>query len=300
MLNIHEISFSYGKKQVLQNFSMQVKAGEIVAVMGASGCGKSTLLQLIAGLQKPNVGKIEHDFGRISYAFQEPRLFPWLTVEENLKAVAEIARQIRLRNLSGIILVDFIDMEQAEDKEALLDFLQKRQGLLDGVCITGGEPTLQQDLPRLLQRIKALGYAVKLDTNGSQPGMLKELVAEGLVDYVAMDVKNSPARYGETVGVPQLDVSPMEESLRFLTAGGADYELRTTVVQELHDDQSIQAMGEWIFTLAQNRPVKALYIQPYKDADMVLQKGLHAPSEAVLQGFCALLRPFAQTVAVRG
>ena len=185
-------------------------------------------------------------------------------------------------------------------EEALLDFLQKRQGLLDGVCITGGEPTLQKDLPRLLQRIKALGYAVKLDTNGSQPGMLKELVAQGLVDYVAMDVKNSPARYGETVGVPQLDVSPMEESLRFLTAGGADYELRTTVVQELHDDQSIQAMGEWLFTLAQNRPVKALYIQPYKDADMVLQKGLHTPSEAVLQGFCALLRPFAQTVAVRG
>ena len=185
-------------------------------------------------------------------------------------------------------------------EEELLSFLKARRGLLDGVCITGGEPTLHKDLPELLRAIKALGYAVKLDTNGSRPEMLRALAAEGLIDYVAMDVKNGPARYGETVGLPEYDLAPIEESLRFLVGGGADYELRTTVAAELHDADSIRQMGEWLSGLAQNRPVKALYIQPYKDADMVLVKGLHAPSEAVLEDFCALLRPYAHQVAVRG
>lgn len=110
MLKIHELSFSYGKKQILQDFSLQVKQGEIVAIMGPSGCGKSTLLQLIAGLLKPDFGKIENDFDGISYAFQEPRLFPWLTVEENLKAVlpknqAESENAI-LRALNAVELAD--------------------------------------------------------------------------------------------------------------------------------------------------------------------------------------------------
>ena len=110
MLKIHDLSFSYGKKQVLRNFSLQINNGEIVAVMGASGCGKSTLLQLIAGLLTPTSGKIEHDLHGISYAFQEPRLFPWLTVEENLKAVLSKdqadADQIISRALETVELSD--------------------------------------------------------------------------------------------------------------------------------------------------------------------------------------------------
>lgn len=110
MLKIHDLSFSYGKKQVLRNFSLQINNGEIVAVMGASGCGKSTLLQLIAGLLTPTSGKIEHDLHGVSYAFQEPRLFPWLTVEENLKAVLSKdqadADQIISRALETVELSD--------------------------------------------------------------------------------------------------------------------------------------------------------------------------------------------------
>lgn len=185
-------------------------------------------------------------------------------------------------------------------RDELLDFLKKRRGLLDGVCITGGEPTLQKDLPDLLEEIKALGYAVKLDTNGSRPEMLKELAERGLIDHVAMDVKNSPDRYGETVGLTDLSLQPVEESLRFLAGGGVDYELRTTVAAELHTAGSIEAMGRWVFRLAQNQPVKAFFIQPYKDGDTVLKKGLSTPSEADLEAFCQALSPFAQRVAVRG
>ena len=114
--------------------------------------------------------------------------------------------------------------------EALLTFLEKRKGLLDGVCITGGEPTLQPELPQLLERIKALGYLVKLDTNGSNPAMLGMLLAQGLVDYVAMDVKNCPERYAETAGLPNLEIDRIEQSLTYLLSGVVDYELRTTVV----------------------------------------------------------------------
>ena len=107
--------------------------------------------------------------------------------------------------------------------------MKKRQGLLDGVCITGGEPLLRPDLKGLLEAIHALGYPVKLDTNGSHPRALVDLVERKLVDYVAMDVKNSPERYPETVGVPGLDVGPIRESVGFLLEGMVDYEFRTTV-----------------------------------------------------------------------
>ena len=117
------------------------------------------------------------------------------------------------------------------DSEELLAFLRKRRGLLDGVCVTGGEPLLRPDLPELLSQIKELGYPVKLDTNGGRPAQLRALAEAGLVDYVAMDVKNSPGRYGETAGVPGLDLAPFRESVSFLLQGTVDYEFRTTVVR---------------------------------------------------------------------
>ena len=112
------------------------------------------------------------------------------------------------------------------DSEELLAFLRKRRGLLDGVCVTGGEPLLRPDLPELLSQIKELGYPVKLDTNGGRPAQLRALAEAGLVDYVAMDVKNSPGRYGETAGVPGLDLAPFRESVSFLLQGTVDYEFR--------------------------------------------------------------------------
>lgn len=185
-------------------------------------------------------------------------------------------------------------------KEELLSFLKKRQGLLDGVCVTGGEPTLHPELPTLLREIKSLGYAVKLDTNGYRPEVLKQLAEEGLLDYVAMDIKNCPARYGETAGVPHLDLSKIEESMEFLISGDLDYEFRTTVVQELHSSQDILAMGQWFRALCPEKLVKKIFLQPYTDRDSVLIHGLHAPQKADLLAFSETIRPFVHSTEIRG
>ena len=180
--------------------------------------------------------------------------------------------------------------------EELLAFLRKRVGILDGVCITGGEPTLQSDLPQLLKQIKELGYAIKLDTNGSNPEMLKALVKDGLIDYVAMDIKNCPNRYAETIGLSQMPAE-IEESIRFLMAGEVDYEFRTTVVEEFHDEASIEAMGQWLQSLG---TVKRLFLQPYADRDSVLAPGLSTPSTEKLTVWAAILAPYADFIGIRG
>ena len=180
------------------------------------------------------------------------------------------------------------------DDAALLDFLKKRQGLLDGVAVTGGEPLLRPDLPHLLEQIKALGYAVKLDTNGSHPTALRALVSDGLVDHVAMDIKNSPAAYAATVGVPELDLTPVAESAAFLLSGAVDYEFRTTAVAEFHTDASFAAIAQWI------AGAKRYYIQCFTDRDAVLQAGLHAPTKEQLEHWADIVRPLVPSVALRG
>ena len=180
--------------------------------------------------------------------------------------------------------------------EELLEFLRKRSGMLDGVCITGGEPTLQADLPQLLRQIKELGYAIKLDTNGSRPDMLKALAEENLIDYVAMDIKNCPDRYGETTGLSQMSAG-IEESIAFLMTGAVDYEFRTTVVEEFHDEAAIEAIGKW---LSQYGKAKRLFLQPYVDRDSVLQQGLSTPTAEKLSRFKAILAPYAEFVQIRG
>ena len=187
-------------------------------------------------------------------------------------------------------------MSEAE----FLSFLKKRVGLLDGVCISGGEPTLSPGLQGLLRRIKAMGFAVKLDTNGSRPAVLKELVEAGLVDYVAMDIKNSPGRYGETCGVSGVDLAAIEESVQFLMSGAVDAEFRTTVVSPLHDEGSIAEMGRWLYDLAGKKSVKKLFLQPFVDRDTVVFSGLSAPDTAQMAAFVELLKPFILEVSVRG
>ena len=186
------------------------------------------------------------------------------------------------------------------EEDAFIAFLEKRKGILDGVCITGGEPTMYSGLEVLLRRIKALGYAVKLDTNGSNPAVLRHLAEEKLLDYVAMDVKNSPARYAETVGVPGLRLAPVEESLRFLIGGSVPYELRTTVVQQLHDVASITEMGQWLCSLVADKKPEMLYLQPFVDRESVAFSGLSAPDLSQIETFSQLLTPFVQKVLVRG
>ncbi len=179
------------------------------------------------------------------------------------------------------------------DRE-LLACLEKRKGLLDGVAFTGGEPTLRPDLPALMAEIRAMGFAVKLDTNGNHPDALRRILGEGLVDYVAMDVKNSPERYGETIGIPDFDVSNIEKSLTLLKMSGVDYELRTTVVKEFHDEDSFRAIGPWI------AGAKRYFLQCFTDRDTVPRQGLHAPEKDELERFADIVRPYVQEVSLRG
>ena len=184
--------------------------------------------------------------------------------------------------------------------EEFLIFLKKRAGLLDAVCVSGGEPTLQKDLPELLKGIKALGFSVKLDTNGSRPDVLKQLVADGLVNYVAMDVKNSFRRYGETIGLSRPDMASIEESLRFLIEENVAYELRTTVVAELHSEQSVTEMGQWLSSLVPGKKPEKLYLQCFVNRESVLQSGLNAPKDTDLEKYASLLTPYVGFAAVRG
>ncbi len=184
--------------------------------------------------------------------------------------------------------------------EKLLSFLKSRKGLLDGVCVTGGEPTLQPDLPVLLEGIKALGYAIKLDTNGSRPEVLKELVSGGLVDYVAMDVKNDPSLYSKTIGKEQSFLPLIEDSLRFLLSGAVSYELRTTVVAEFHSTKTMEEMGRWLASLAAPYKPRKLFLQYFVDRDGVVLPGLNPPTQEQMALFADILRPFVEDVSIRG
>ena len=186
-------------------------------------------------------------------------------------------------------------MEDAE----FFEFLSTRKGLLDGVCVSGGEPTLYKDLPDFLAKIKEMGFLVKLDTNGYRPEVLKALVEKGLVDYVAMDVKNSPAMYAQTVGLEKMDLAHIEESLRFLIGGEQPYELRTTLVRPFHDEASIQDMGVWLQSLVPGKKPKKLFLQSFVDRDTVLFAGLTPPESDTTEAFAKILTPFADTVTIR-
>ena len=144
------------------------------------------------------------------------------------------------------LLVTKLPEKPDYSEDEILSFLEKRTGLLDGVAITGGEPLLNPDIADFIRKIRSMGYAVKLDTNGSFPERLKAIAGEGLVDYVAMDIKNRKEKYAETIGLKNLDLSKIEESVEFLKSGAVDYEFRTTVVEQFHTVEDIRAAAEWI------------------------------------------------------
>ncbi len=175
----------------------------------------------------------------------------------------------------------------------LLRFLKKRQGLLDGVCVTGGEPLLRPELPGLLEEIRALGFPVKLDTNGAHPQALIGLWERGLVDYVAMDVKNSPSRYAGTAGVPGLDLGPIRESVSWLLEDHVDYEFRTTVVSPLHDEGSFLEIGPWL------QGARRYFLQAFVPQD-TLPADLSAFSREDMERFAGLVRPWVPAVELRG
>lgn len=180
------------------------------------------------------------------------------------------------------------------DSEGLLKFLESRKGLLEGVAVTGGEPLLRKELPELLGQIRELGYPVKLDTNGNHPEALEKVLREGLVNYVAMDIKNSRERYAATVGLEQLDLSNVERSIGLLINGSVEYEFRTTVVSELHDESSFTDIREWI------AGAKAYYLQYFTDRDTVPFEGFHAPDEETMKHYADLVREKIPSVRIRG
>ena len=180
------------------------------------------------------------------------------------------------------------------EEEELLAFLKKRTGLLDGVAVTGGEPCLHKDLPELLQKIKAMGFGVKLDTNGYHPAMLEKLLNEGLVDYVAMDIKNSPDKYAETCGVKAVDMEKIRTCIRLLMTAGIPYEFRTTTVDELHEPEDFTQIGELI------KGAEHFYIQVFTDRDTVPFEGMHAPSREKLDACLAAVSPYVQDAQLRG
>lgn len=186
------------------------------------------------------------------------------------------------------------DAQPTIPAQEVLATLAKRKQLLEGVCISGGEPTLHPGLPDFIRSIKELGYLVKLDTNGTNPSMLKELVQEQLLDYIAMDIKNSREKYALTCGISGFSLAPVEESVSFLLLSKLDYEFRTTVVKELHSNEDMLAIGEWI------RGAKAYYLQSFVDSDDIIAPGLSSPSKDTLTQFTRLLTPYVEHISLRG
>ena len=192
------------------------------------------------------------------------------------------------------LLVTEIDAAATYDEEEIFDYLRKRRGVLDGVAITGGEPLMNRDIPDLLRKIKDLGYAVKLDTNGSYPDLLKAIAEEGLVDYVAMDIKNSKEKYAATVGLPRLDLRPIEESVAFLLSGRLDFEFRTTVVKELHTEEDIAAVADWI------AGAPRYFLQNFQASEHMIGANLHAHDPEMLEKLRAIAARKIPQTTLRG
>jgi len=174
-------------------------------------------------------------------------------------------------------------------EEEVLAFLKKRKNILKGVCITGGEPTLQADLPDFIGRIRELGYQVKLDTNGYKPEVLRRLLDGGCLDYVAMDIKNCPSKYALTAGMAEegsFDLGRIRESVSMLIDADIDSEFRTTVVRELHTTGDMLEIGQWI------RGCSRYYLQRFTDSGDMIEEGFHEPEievmKEMLQALCRI------------
>ena len=177
--------------------------------------------------------------------------------------------------------------------DEVLAYLAKRKGILDGVCVTGGEPLLQPDLVGFLQAVKEMGYAVKLDTNGMLPGRLSEVLATNLVDYVAMDIKSSPSGYPAATGT-DADVSAVSDSLSILRDSGIPFELRTTAVRGIHTEADFAAIGEWI------GDVPAYYIQRFVDSGQLLGSGCDAFTPEEMERLLTTVRVHVPSAQLRG
>ncbi len=191
------------------------------------------------------------------------------------------------------LLVTEADGQNVYDGKDIIEFLKKRVGLLDGVCITGGEPLLQKELPEFMSEVKELGFFIKLDTNGSYPEKLKGIVHSGLVDYIAMDIKNSPNKYSITAGT-EIDVSIIKESVDFIMSCGVDYEFRTTVVSPYHEPEDFEEIGRFI------EGAKNYYLQQFVDSGHLITDKCSAVPRAKMEEMIDRVKPFVKSASLRG
>lgn len=192
------------------------------------------------------------------------------------------------------LLVTKLPEKPDYSEDEILSFLEKRTGLLDGVAITGGEPLLNPDIADFIRKIRSMGYAVKLDTNGSFPERLKAIVGEGLVDYVAMDIKNRKEKYAETIGFKNLFLSKIEESVEFLKSGAVDYEFRTTVVEQFHTVEDIRAAAEWI------SGAKRYFLQNFVDSGELICEEVSGVDKETMLKMKSVAADFVPHTEIRG
>ena len=187
-----------------------------------------------------------------------------------------------------------ISNEDNISEQEFFTFLNERKSMLNGVCISGGEPTLHKDLPELIKKIKDLGFSVKLDTNGTNPQMLEYLIENKLIDYVAMDIKNSFVMYSLTVGVNKINLEPIKQSIKMLLKNKVDYEFRTTLIKQYHTVDDIVTCALEI------EGAKKLYLQKFKDSENCLQKGLTAVSQEDAELYKDIFSDYVENVYLRG
>lgn len=191
-------------------------------------------------------------------------------------------------------LVVNIPKEAEISEDEFFTFLQKRIGILDGVCVSGGEPLLQPDIELFIRKIKDMGFAVKLDTNGSFPDKLIHLVKEGLVDYVAMDIKNSPETYAFTAGTETLDIVSVQKSVSYLMEGHVPYEFRTTVVKHYHSKESFEEIGKWL------AGTEKYFLQNFVDSGDLIGKNTRGCSEEEMKEFLEVVKKHIPNAKLRG
>lgn len=194
---------------------------------------------------------------------------------------------------NGALVVGDVKSNQIDDGE-VFEYLEKRKGLVDAVSVTGGEATLQPDLADFLRRVRVLGYQIKLDTNGLRPDVLKSLLDEGLVDYVAMDIKNSPQKYAMTTGLKNVDLDKINESMRIIKESGVDHEYRTTIIKEFHTLGDMQSIAEWV------QGANNYFMQKYKDSEGCISHGYHEVDKEQAEQFAKLFEGKVARVGLRG
>lgn len=191
------------------------------------------------------------------------------------------------------LVLDYKDLPEYSQDE-IFNYLSKRKGVIEGVCVSGGEPTLHADLPEFLAKIKSLGYPVKLDTNGTNPDMIKNLYKDGLVDYFAMDIKNNKQDYAKIIGFDTFDTTKIERSVEFFLSGGAPYEFRTTLINEFHKKENIALIGEWI------KGADKYFLQKFKDSETCIKSHLSPVDEKTVLEFVDILKKTIDCVRLRG